>query len=86
MHLIRLIYSIPLAAVVISLACLLAVQSRASSAQHNAAELFRPREQLAYFEIYHTDSRGLYRTVVALESLISGKTEVELVRSVDTIR
>jgi len=55
------------------LAAVFGVQSPASSAQHNVAELVRSREQLLYFEVYHTDTDALYRTAVSIESLLARK-------------
>lgn len=71
----RLVYRRPLAAAVLSLAGVLGAQSPVSAAQHNVAELVRTREQLLYFEVYHTDSRGVRRTAVTITSLLGGETD-----------
>ena len=73
MHLMRFVYRRFLAAM-LSLACVLAVQSPVSPAQHNVAELVRSREQLLSFEVYHTATDALYRTAVSIESLLASKT------------
>lgn len=74
MHVIARIYRATQAATVLSVVGVLAIQGSVSAAQHNAAELFRSREQLAYFEVYHIPHQGaLYRTAISLETLLAKK-------------
>lgn len=75
MHLTRLVCLSLLAAAMLSLDAAAAAKNLAPPSQHNAAGFFRTREQLTYFEVYHTDSRGLYRTLVSLESLLAAKPD-----------
>jgi hypothetical protein len=74
MHVTVRLYRAVQAATILSLTGVLAIQSPVSSAQHNAAEFFHTREQLAYFEVYHIPHQGvLYRTAISLETLLAKK-------------
>jgi hypothetical protein len=49
----------------------LCIANTVSAAQHSATEFVKPRERLAYFEIYHMRDEGMmYRVSISLESLM----------------
>jgi hypothetical protein len=56
---------------------LLAIQGPAAAVQHSAVEFVKPRQQLAYFEVYHIRHENiLYRAGVSLEALLA-KSQVQ---------
>jgi uncharacterized Fe-S cluster-containing radical SAM superfamily protein len=83
MHLIARRYGATKAA--LAAACVLfgvlCIENTVSAAQHSATEFVKPREQLAYFEIYHMRDEGmLYRVAISLESLLTRQHVDDYVR------
>jgi hypothetical protein len=66
---------------ILALLGIVAGQGPTMGAQHTLAEYFRPRQQLAFFEVYHIpDPISLYRSSVSLGQLLQMTPVNEYVR------